>query len=655
MTQPRPPLDPRPALHDALQHQATAPGWDAPGLAEIAARFPELLVEARIGQGGMAAVYRVVQRKLDRHAALKVLRPDLAREPEFVGRFLREAKALAQLGHPHVLGVYDFGERDGLCYLLVEYVDGANLRELMALGRLSPEEALRLVPQICAGLQFAHDRGIVHRDIKPENVLVDRQGHVKLADFGLAKLAGGEAEHLTRASMVFGTPHYMAPEQWRGSGNVDHRADIYSLGVVLYELLTGRLPVGTYEPPSKCAAVSDGIDRVVHRSLEQEPERRYQQVRDVQREVERAAAAGGVSRAAPAAPGEKVVPCSTRRGWVAVVAAVLLLMTVATGIAFFLHKQAWIAMRGHSVRREVAQHEAMLDAMRAQVDEGQAWTGGLPAAIETELPVAIARSWSVLLPLAAGVGAAMIALVLLLVAGRTARAAASRPLGFVVGVLAAAPLVGAIDVWMFALADHDPGMTNVVAGTVVLVTNWVVLHWLWQRTAGWQPAALVRTGATPRVVAGVAALVLLVAVGLAVRIDVDSGVKVWRGPSLPVGGAELLGATRATVVERLGPPVAIVVDGERLHFGYRALDGAWLADALVLHQGRVVQSSPHASLLVPRARGDGPALGDSLAAWIADRGAPMPRGADETGNTVWWADGVRIRLHDDIVVAIERK
>jgi len=109
------------------------------------------------------------------------------------------------------------------------------------------------------------------------------------------------------------------------------------------------------------------------------------------------------------------------------------------------------------------------------------------------------------------------------------------------------------------------------------------------------------------------------------------------------------------VVERLGPPVAIVVDGERLHFGYRALDGAWLADALVLHQGRVVQSSPHASLLVPRARGDGPALGDSLAAWIADRGAPMPRGADETGNTVWWADGVRIRLHDDIVVAIERK
>ena len=158
-----------------------------------------------------------------------------ARRPSSCGPTQTDVAAAGTSATARVrLQVFDFGERDGLCYLLAEYVDGANLRELMALGQLAPAEALRLVPQVCSGLQFAHDHGIVHRDVKPENVLVDRQGFVKLADFGLAKLGGTTTDpQLTRSSMVFGTPHYMAPEQWRGSANVDHRANLYSLGVAI--------------------------------------------------------------------------------------------------------------------------------------------------------------------------------------------------------------------------------------------------------------------------------------------------------------------------------------------------------------------------------------------------------------------------------------
>lgn len=170
----------------------------------------------------------------------------------------------------------------------MEFVDGVNLRQLLHDGKLQPAEALKIVPQVCEALQFAHDEGIVHRDIKPENILLDRKGRVKIADFGLAKLLGRDvADHkLTATHQVMGTPHYMAPEQIEKPLTVDHRADIYSLGVVFYEMLTGELPLGRFAPPSQRVRIDVRLDEVVLRALEREPERRFQNVSEVKTEVE---------------------------------------------------------------------------------------------------------------------------------------------------------------------------------------------------------------------------------------------------------------------------------------------------------------------------------------------------------------------------------
>ena len=187
---------------------------------ELAPRFPGLMIEEAIGQGGMGVVYRARQKKLDRRVALKILAPELGGDPAFAERFLREARAMARLDHPNIVAVYDFGETDGLCWLMMEYVDGVNLRTALRDGALSPERALAIVPQLCDALQSAHDLGVVHRDIKPENVLLDKSGAVKIADFGLAKLSGIENADfaLTQSAVAMGTLHYMAPEQMRGAG-----------------------------------------------------------------------------------------------------------------------------------------------------------------------------------------------------------------------------------------------------------------------------------------------------------------------------------------------------------------------------------------------------------------------------------------------------
>src|SRR6185436_6713137 len=176
-----------------------------------------------IGEGGMGAVYRARQTRIERPIALKVLALDPSDDPTFAERFRREAMVLARLDHPNVVKLYDFGEREGLFFLVLELVEGTNLRTLMQRGLLEPAQALAIVPQICEALQFAHDEGVVHRDIKPENVLIDSKGRVKIADFGLAKLVGGRASDfsLTEFGQAMGTPHYMAPEQLRGSLDVD--------------------------------------------------------------------------------------------------------------------------------------------------------------------------------------------------------------------------------------------------------------------------------------------------------------------------------------------------------------------------------------------------------------------------------------------------
>lgn len=271
--------------------EAISGSWAPPEVAELAEKFPELEILEMLGRGGMGAVYKARQKNLNRVVALKILPPAMAALAGFADRFGREAQAMARLSHPHIVVIYDFGNRRGLFYILMEYVDGLSLRAIMEGGGVAPAEALNLVPQICEALQYAHGRGVIHRDVKPENILLDRQGSIKVTDFGLARLAGTRGVSSVSASRhVLGTPVYMAPEQIEHPGRADHRADIYSLGVVFYQLLTGELPLGRFPPPSRKVQIDVRLDEVVLRTLEKDPSLRYQQAGDVKTDVQTIAA-----------------------------------------------------------------------------------------------------------------------------------------------------------------------------------------------------------------------------------------------------------------------------------------------------------------------------------------------------------------------------
>jgi tRNA A-37 threonylcarbamoyl transferase component Bud32 len=263
------------------------PASSPPTLDEVRAAFPDLEIVELLGRGGMGAVFKARQKKLQRTVAIKVLPRALGEDPAFSDRFLREARALAKLSHPGIVTVHDFGESGGLFFLLMEYVDGLDLRHLLRQGLMQPRQALAIVRDLCDALQYAHDEGVVHRDIKPENVLLDTKGRVKIGDFGLAKLLHpGSDAFLSRADQVMGTPHYMAPEQLERPREVDHRADLFSLGVVFYEMLTGSLPRGNFEVPSRRVHVDVRLDEIVLKALEREPERRYQQALEVKTDVD---------------------------------------------------------------------------------------------------------------------------------------------------------------------------------------------------------------------------------------------------------------------------------------------------------------------------------------------------------------------------------
>ena len=287
----------------------TTPGQPAargvPTLAEVAAAFPQLEILECIGQGGMGVVFKARQPKLQRLVALKLLPQFAAADAGFRERFTREARLLARLNHPNIVTVFDFGDAGGFFYLLMEYVDGANLRQAMRAGRFTPGQALEIVPKICDALQYAHSEGVLHRDIKPENILLDLKGRVKIADFGIAKLAGQRepGETLTASGAAVGTPQYMAPEQLERPREVDHRADIYSLGVVFYEMLTGELPLGRFAPPSAKTPVDERVDAVVFRTLEKEREKRFQSAGEVKTEVEGLTAPSAGSRVETPRPG----------------------------------------------------------------------------------------------------------------------------------------------------------------------------------------------------------------------------------------------------------------------------------------------------------------------------------------------------------------
>jgi signal peptidase I len=289
--------------------------------------------------------------------------PRIAGDPAFAERFTREARAMALLSHPHIVTVHDFGQttlrrpssgEGPLYYFLMEYVDGLNLRQLLDANQLSPAEAMAIVPQICDALQYAHDAGVVHRDIKPENILLDRKGEVKIADFGLAKLVGrpsqGPAEHLTGEGQVMGTPHYMAPEQTEHPQTVDHRADIYSLGVVFYQMLTGELPLGRFAPPSKKVHIDVRLDEIVLRALEKEPELRFQQASHLKTEIETIAAAPAANKPA--------LPTKPRPWWKRWWAQVLVAVVVAVLLRTFVLQAYFVA--GSSAEPELPRGSLIL-------------------------------------------------------------------------------------------------------------------------------------------------------------------------------------------------------------------------------------------------------------------------------------------------------
>jgi eukaryotic-like serine/threonine-protein kinase len=259
-------------------------------------------VEARIGSGGMAEVYRGVDTVLDRTVAIKILLPQFARDLSFVERFRREAQAAARLNHPNIVGIYDTGADGETQYIVMEFIEGRTLADFMeAGGRFTPMHGVEVAENVCEALAYAHIAGVIHRDIKPANVMVTRKGVVKVMDFGIARIVAGP-ETAPQTSAVLGTAAYISPEQAQGQA-VDGRSDIYSLGAVVYEMLAGRPPFTgdspvavaykqvneSPSPPSQVnAEVPPRLDAVVMRALAKNPANRYQTADDFRADLERA-------------------------------------------------------------------------------------------------------------------------------------------------------------------------------------------------------------------------------------------------------------------------------------------------------------------------------------------------------------------------------
>jgi serine/threonine protein kinase len=263
-----------------------------PTAEELESQLPGYSVTAVVGCGGMGKVYRGVQLSLDREVAIKILSPGIdAADPSFGLRFENEARAMARLSHPSIVAVIDTGETTGgLRFFVMEFVNGGDLEQRITnCGHLPLDEALKLITSIGEALAFAHDNGIVHRDIKPSNILIDHAGRIKVADFGLARVArGGPSPTLT--NVVMGSPDFLAPEAYQPGAMPDHRADIFALGAMFYQMLTGRVPRGRYQPASSLAEhVHPALDMVINKALDADPANRHHDVREFLADVQRAA------------------------------------------------------------------------------------------------------------------------------------------------------------------------------------------------------------------------------------------------------------------------------------------------------------------------------------------------------------------------------
>jgi eukaryotic-like serine/threonine-protein kinase len=255
-------------------------------------------LEQLVGSGGMSNVFRAHDRLLERTVAIKILHEQYTRDEDYVERFRREARAVAQLAHPNIVTVIDRGEQEGRQYIVFEYIDGQNLKELSAGGPLDPDDAIRLALQVARALSFAHERGLVHRDVKPQNVLLNDDGQAKVTDFGIARSL--DVHGVTQTGTVLGTSDYIAPEQARGQ-KVDPKTDIYSLGAVLYELLTGEVPYKgdnfvavamrhvNEPPPSVLDRRPDcpiRLDLAIQRAMAKDPAERYDSMEEFCTELE---------------------------------------------------------------------------------------------------------------------------------------------------------------------------------------------------------------------------------------------------------------------------------------------------------------------------------------------------------------------------------
>lgn len=261
-------------------------------------------ITQKLGQGGMATVYKAYHASLDRHVAIKVLHATYKEDESFLRRFSREAKVVARLEHPHIVPVYDFAEAEGYPYLVMRFIEGETLKERMSQGALSRTEILRIGTAVSDALDYAHAQGVLHRDIKPSNILLTAGGGVYLTDFGLARLAQA-GESTMSQDMIMGTPQYISPEQAKGQANLDGRTDVYSFGIVLYEMVTGRVPFQSdtsysiihaqiFDPPPMPSSLNEQVgpelEAVLLKALEKEPENRFKSAGELMAAFRQAAA-----------------------------------------------------------------------------------------------------------------------------------------------------------------------------------------------------------------------------------------------------------------------------------------------------------------------------------------------------------------------------
>ncbi|MBX7211324.1 MAG: SUMF1/EgtB/PvdO family nonheme iron enzyme [Verrucomicrobiaceae bacterium] len=287
---PKPPLNPGPTPTGYQRTQGGGFKWVPPTAEELGKLLPQYEVQALVGRGGMGAVYKGRQKALDRPVAIKILPPEVDAEDEsYTTRFKNEAKIMAKLEHPAIVPVHDFGETSNcLLYFVMGFVDGTDVHEMItSQGRLPPEHALAITAHVCDALAYAHKNGVIHRDIKPSNVLINMDGQVKVADFGLAKSDDvAQSNGLTKTGLAMGTPDYVAPETLTMGVNVDGRADLYAVGVMLYQMLTGRVPRGTFDPPSKLCGCDPRFDPIVARATKYEREERYPSAGELRKDLD---------------------------------------------------------------------------------------------------------------------------------------------------------------------------------------------------------------------------------------------------------------------------------------------------------------------------------------------------------------------------------